>query len=220
MFFVKNKKNKNNKMSVISSYKIVVVGASGVGKTALVQRLTDDVFTGESQTTIGVEFKTYPLSVGEDQVKLNIWDTAGQEKFRSVSKAYFRNACGAILVFAINDHVSFDDLTRWLNDLQGLALPNAQILLVGNKKDLDSQRVVAASEAEAFAIRHGMEYLETSAQDATNVTEAFVRLAGAIHEKVKKGEIVGQFVQSAKPPISLIPQPDGQMQQKPSGGCC
>lgn len=206
-------------MSVVSSYKIVVVGSSGVGKTALVQRLTDNIFTGENQSTIGVEFKTYPVTVGDDQVKLNIWDTAGQEKFRSVSKAYFRSAVGGILVFSINDRESFEELGRWLNDLQSLALPNALILLVGNKSDLASERVIASNEAEAFAIRHNMEYMETSAQDATNVTEAFIRLATGVHEKVKSGEIVGQFIQSTRPPISLIPQPSPQTPQN-NGSCC
>ena len=206
-------------MSVFYSYKIVVVGSSGVGKTALVQRLTDDYFSYDNQPTIGVEFKTFSFgSIGDDQIKLNIWDTAGQEKFRSVSKAYFRNASGAILVFSLNDRSSYDDLSRWLNDLQNLALPNAAILLVGNKLDLADNRTVTVSEGEAFALRHGMEYLETSAQNATNVKECFVRLATQIHQRVKKGEIAGQFTQSATPPISLIPQMVGPPPQKT--GCC
>ena len=204
-------------MAFVSSYKIVVVGASGVGKTALVQRLTEDIFTGKTATTIGVEFKTYPCNVFDDPIKLNIWDTAGQEKFRSVSKAYFRNAVGAILVYSVDSRNSFDELSRWLNDLQSLSLPNAAILLVGNKNDLEN-REVSAAEGQLFATRNGLEFMEASAQSAFHVKEAFIKLAQQIHQKVKSGEIVGQFQTSARPPISLLPQEPTQ--QKESGGCC
>jgi len=203
--------------SVFNAYKIVVVGSSGVGKTALVQRLTDDIFTGDSQSTIGVEFKAFPCRCGDDNVKLNIWDTAGQEKFRSVSKAYFRNAVGAILVFSITDRQSFDDLDHWLNDLQTLCLPNAAILLVGNKIDLVSERVILETEIESFRSRHGMEYFETSALDSKNVSDSFIRLANLIHYRVNKGEIVGTFQTSSKPPISI-----NQVSPPPttSNSCC
>ena len=181
-----------------NTYKIVVVGSSGVGKTALVQRLVEGSFSDESQPTIGVEFKCYPVLVGDEQVKLNIWDTAGQEKFRSVSKAYFRNAVGAVLVFAINNRDSFDELDNWLNDLHTLSAPNASIIVVGNKCDMDNKRVILNSEAISFADRHAIEYLETSALNDTNVTELFVRLANEIHEKVKNGEIQGNFVKTSQ----------------------
>lgn len=190
--------------AISSSYKIVVVGSSGVGKTALVQRLADGSFTGDNQTTIGVEFKTYPCKVGSDNVKLNIWDTAGQEKFRSVSKAYFRNAVGAILVFAFNDHESFDDLDGWMNDLLGLCAPNAVIILVGNKTDLTDTRTVSTSEAQSFADRYKIEFFQTSALTADNVQETFIRMATKVHEKVNLGEISGQFKKQMQPPIMLM----------------
>jgi small GTP-binding protein len=91
-------------------FKVVVVGASGVGKTAIVSQLVNKTFKTESQPTIGVEFKSYSLSSEEENVKLQIWDTAGQERFRSVSKAYFRNALGAVLVFDLTQKNSFDEL--------------------------------------------------------------------------------------------------------------
>ena len=206
-----------NHTNLYNAYKIVVVGSSGVGKTAIVQRLTDNIFTGEGQSTIGVEFKAYNCRIGEDQIKLNIWDTAGQEKFRSVSKAYFRNAVGAILVFSLTDSQSFDELEKWLNDLQTLCTPNSVIILVGNKSDLVDQRTISQKEIESFVLRHSLEYLETSALDSTNISESFLRLANLIHTKVQKGEIIGSFQTSSKPPITLNTQPVIVLPKK---SCC
>ena len=201
---------------MLSTYKVVVVGSSGVGKTAIVQRLVDKSFSDDGQPTIGVEFKCFTTKIGDDSVKLNIWDTAGQEKFRSVSKAYFRNAVGAVLVYSLNDRDSFDDLGRWLNDLQSLAAPNCAIFAVGNKLDLKDQRVILSSEAEAFSERHGLEYFEMSALDSTNVEDTFVSLAKAIHEKVKRGDIKGNF-QLSTPPVLVTTD---KRSAPESGGCC
>ena len=190
-------------MSAQSCYKIVVVGSSGVGKTAMVQRLIDQTFLEETQSTVGVEFKSYNITLDNETIRLNIWDTAGQERFRSVSKAYFRNAVGAILVYSINDNDSFNDLEAWINDLHQLAAQNAAILLVGNKSDLDDRRVTE-SEAQSFADRHGIEYLEASAKTGDNITETFLRLAKNINDKVKKGVITGQFQPPNAPQVNFI----------------
>lgn len=179
---------RNTKECVTNSYKIVIIGSSGVGKTAIVHRLSDDVFEDESQTTVGVEFKTHIIRINNETIKLNIWDTAGQERFRSVSKAYFRNAVGAILVYAINNSNSFYELESWINELFQLSVPNAVVLLVGNKCDLQ-EREISENEAISFANSHGIDYIETSAKDATNIDEAFIRLAHLIYEKVKSGII-------------------------------
>ena len=199
-----------------ATYKIVIIGASGVGKTAIVQRLVDDVFSNDKSSTIGVEFTCYNCEIGGETIKLNIWDTAGQEKFRSVSRAYFRNAVGALLVFSFTDQGSFDELDSWLNDLQVLSVPNAVILLVGNKTDLVDSRRVSSGDAESYAERNGIEFIETSALAASNVTEAFVRLATRIHEKVKKGELQSPTLQT-KTTLSLQ---NGQNNKNASGGSC
>ena len=204
-------------MSLVT-YKIVVVGASGVGKTSMVQRLVDKIYSDDKQPTIGVEFKCFQTTLGEDTVKLNIWDTAGQEKFRSVSKAYFRNAIGALLVFSISDKRSFDELDGWLNDLQSLASPNAAIILVGNKCDLEEKREVSNSDAEVFAQRHGLEFIETSALDTTNIDETFIKLANLIHNKVKKGDIKGNF-KANSPQLILNQQQNGEG-VKQNSNCC
>jgi small GTP-binding protein len=176
-------------MSSEYSFKIVVVGASGVGKTAIVTQLVNQTFKSESQPTIGVEFKSYALPSEEESVKLQIWDTAGQERFRSVSKAYFRNAYGAVLVFDLTNKQSFDELNLWINDLNTLCIPNAYIIMVGNKADLVDDRTVSEGEAQETAKRYNLEYLETSAKTGQSVPEAFIRLGNGILRQVKKGQI-------------------------------
>ncbi|KAH0788109.1 small GTP-binding protein [Histomonas meleagridis] len=170
-------------MATVVSYKFIIIGSSGVGKTAILKRLVEDIFIEESQSTIGVEFDSTILNIDNRRVKLQIWDTAGQERFRSIAKAYYRNAVGVILVFDITDRESFDELTSWLNDIHSLCDPNAVVQLIGNKADLSSRRVVTLSEAEQFASNQKMQYLETSAKTADNVREAFVRVATTILSK-------------------------------------
>jgi small GTP-binding protein len=194
------------------AFKIVIVGASAVGKSSLVQRLVQGTFTEEGTTTCGADFYTYSCPVENDSVRLQIWDTAGQERFRSISKSYFRNAAGAILVYDITSMSSFDELADWLNDLQNLALPNAYILLVGNKADLEAQREVGAHLIRDFSERHRLEPIETSALSGKGVKEAFTRLAFEIFSRVKTNQITPTG--PAKP--FQLPPP----KERTQAGCC
>ena len=170
--------------STAYSFKFIIIGSSGVGKTAILKRLVEDTFSTDSQSTIGVEFDSTMIDVDGQQVKLQIWDTAGQERFRSIAKAYFRNAVGVILVFDITERKTFDDVNMWLNDVHSLCDPTAVVLLIGNKSDLSNHREVTLEEAEQFAQSHQIDYLETSAKDSSNVTKAFVKLTTQIIRKV------------------------------------
>jgi small GTP-binding protein len=199
-----------------NSYKIVVVGASGVGKTAIVNQLVNKTFKEEGQPTIGVEFKSFAIQAEGENVKLQIWDTAGQERFRSVSKAYFRNAVGAVLVFDLTQKPSFDELNTWINDLNALCAPNAYIILVGNKSDLADERAVSAGETQETAKRYNLEYLETSAKDGSNIAEAFTRLAVGIVLKARQGLVT-------QPPAPSNVDPTRQNREAGSSGsgdCC
>ena len=196
------------------TFKIIVVGDSGTGKTSLVERLTNQTFNPDTQPTIGAEFKTYLSLIDGEQIKLNVWDTAGQERYRSVSKSYFRATCGALLVFSIDDAETFHNTERWLDDIQANALPNAAIMLVGNKCDLEDARQVTYSEALSLANRHGIQYIETSAMNDTNVAEAFQRLTRTVNDRTKNGMLKGDF----SAPISVIKPVSNENTKKK--GCC
>jgi small GTP-binding protein len=195
-------------------YKIVVVGMACVGKSSLVQRLVQGTFNEDTTATCGADFYTYSCPVDNDSVRLQIWDTAGQERFRSISKSYFRNAAGAILVYDITSMASFDQLAGWLNDLQSLCLPNAYILLVGNKADLESQREVGAQLIKEFSERHRLEPIETSALSGKGVKEAFTRLALEVYSRVKNNQI------TPSSPVKPFPQPGLSAEDKSAKGCC
>jgi small GTP-binding protein len=127
-------------------------------------RLINDMFKDKIPPTVGVEFKSYPLQANGESVKLQIWDTAGQEQFRSVSKAYFRGAVDALLVFNITQRSSFEELGRWMNDLNSLCAPNTYVILAGSKSDLVNDGIVAETDIREIERRYNIEYIETSAK--------------------------------------------------------
>lgn len=130
------------------------------------------------------------ISVADDtQVKLQIWDTAGQESFRSITRSYYRGAAGALLVYDITRRDTFQHLSRWLEEAKSHAQPNMVILLIGNKNDLEHRRAVTAEEGQEFADANGLLFLETSAKTAFNVEQAFLKTAKSIHEKIQSGDI-------------------------------
>uniref|UniRef100_A0A673A2W8 Ras-related protein Rab-25 n=1 Tax=Sphaeramia orbicularis TaxID=375764 RepID=A0A673A2W8_9TELE len=152
---------------------LVLIGDSGVGKSNLLSRFTRNEFNLESKSTIGVEFATRSIQVEGKTVKAQIWDTAGQERYRAITSAYYRGAVGALLVYDIAKHLTYENAERWLKELQDHADSNIVIMLVGNKSDLRHLRAVPTDEAKAFAEKHGLSFLETSALDSSNVELAF-----------------------------------------------
>jgi small GTP-binding protein len=164
-------------------FKFILIGPTGVGKTAIVRRLVSDVFTDEAQATIGVDFHAVTVNVDGVPVKLQLWDTAGQERFRSVSKSYFRSAIGVYLVFDLSERSTFDELNTWLTDVHNLCDPNAVVTLIGNKSDLLEERSVTAQEAESYAQIRQLSYLETSALGGDNIQEAFRRTADIVYRR-------------------------------------
>merc|ERR1711976_1156470 len=148
-------------------FKVVLIGDSGVGKSNLLSRFTRNEFNLESKSTIGVEFATRSIKVDTKTIKAQIWDTAGQERYRAITSAYYRGAVGALLVYDISKQVTFEDLERWLLELRDHADPNIVIMLVGNKGDLRPLRAVGQADALAFAEKHNLSFIETSALDST-----------------------------------------------------
>uniref|UniRef100_A0A6I8P0V2 RAB11B, member RAS onco family n=1 Tax=Ornithorhynchus anatinus TaxID=9258 RepID=A0A6I8P0V2_ORNAN len=158
---------------MLSSTDIVLIGDSGVGKSNLLSRFTRNEFNLESKSTIGVEFATRSIQVDGKTIKAQIWDTAGQERYRAITSAYYRGAVGALLVYDIAKHLTYENVERWLKELRDHADNNIVIMLVGNKSDLRHLRAVPTDEARAFAEKNNLSFIETSALDSTNVEEAF-----------------------------------------------
>ncbi|KAH0790204.1 small GTP-binding protein [Histomonas meleagridis] len=174
----------------IPTFKFLLIGNSGVGKTSLVTRLCEDKFYREKNPTIGVEFLTKNMKIQDNDVCLQIWDTAGQEKFRAITKSYYRNSVGVLAVFSITDHKSFESMSEWINGAQNLCETNVKILLVGNKVDLKSSRQVTLEEAQDLADSYSIKYIESSAESNTNVTEAFELVAREVYKAYISNEIV------------------------------
>jgi Ras-related protein Rab-18 len=164
---------------ILATLKILIIGQSGVGKSSLLLRFTDDVFDPDQPATIGVDFKVKTLDVEGNLVKLAIWDTAGQERFRTLTPSYYRGAQGAILVYDVSSRQSFERLDPWLQELNNYSTKsNIVKMLVGNK--IDKERVVSREEGLQFARRHAMLFIEASAKSREGVQCAFEELVQKI----------------------------------------
>ncbi|XP_060762403.1 ras-related protein Rab-18-B [Neoarius graeffei] len=165
---------------VLTTLKILIIGESGVGKSSLLLRFTDDTFDPELAATIGVDFKVKTIAVDGNKAKLAIWDTAGQERFRTLTPSYYRGAQGVILVYDVTKRDSFTKLENWLNELETYCTRNDLVkMLVGNKIDKDN-REVDRNEGLKFARKHSMLFIEASAKTRDGVQCAFEELVEKI----------------------------------------
>ena len=176
-------------MSYAYLFKYIIIGDTGVGKSCLLLQFTDKRFQPVHDLTIGVEFGARMISVNDKSIKLQIWDTAGQESFRSITRSYYRGAAGALLVYDITRRDTFKHLGRWLEEARQHSQSNMIIMLIGNKNDLEHRRAVSTEEGKAFADEHGLVFMETSAKTAYNVERAFVSTAEEIHANIESGQI-------------------------------
>ncbi|KAF4386529.1 hypothetical protein G4B88_006785 [Cannabis sativa] len=167
-------------------FKVVLIGDSGVGKSNLLSRFTRNEFSLESKSTIGVEFATRSIQVDDKVVKAQIWDTAGQERYRAITSAYYRGAVGALLVYDVTRHVTFENVERWLKELRDHTDANIVVMLVGNKADLRHLRAISTEDATAFAERENTFFMETSALESLNVENSFTEVLTQIYRVVSK----------------------------------
>jgi small GTP-binding protein len=163
------------------AYKCIIVGNTGVGKSSLMKQFTERVFLSTHRSTIGMDFQARHVLLGDHgSAKLQVWDSSGHEKFRTITSAYYRGCQGVMVVFSVDDAESFLDLDSWLREIRRFADPDVSLLLVGNKTDLSpGLRRVPRADAEAFAKKFNLDYAEASAYESAQVDAAFERLAQA-----------------------------------------
>ena len=163
-------------------FKIVIVGDSGVGKTCILHRFADDTYAESSIPNIGVDFKIKTIVVDGKKIKLQIWDGQGdgQERFRTITSAYYRGADGIICVYDVTNQISFARVKSWMKEIGQYADENVNRILVGNKSDLNTARAVDTEQGKKLADSLEIPFTETSAKNNDNVDEVFIRLATEI----------------------------------------
>jgi small GTP-binding protein len=171
------------------TFKIIVIGDPGVGKSCLTGRATKDIFDPEFTNTIGFEFFNFIVKMDDKTIKLQIWDTCGQEVYKSLISNFYRNSSLALILYAINNKDSFQHAETWLNDLKNQANPNVRVFLVGNKSDLENERVISKEEGERFKEEKKLDrFIETSAKTGENARGALLEAAKLLYKDYLKAK--------------------------------
>ena len=171
------------------SFKIIVIGDSGVGKSCFTNKATKNIFEESYNATIGFEFFSFNIKIHDKIIKLQIWDTCGQELYRSLITNFYRNSSLAIVVYAVNSAQSFENLEIWFRELRTHANPDIKTILIGNKIDLKDEREVTTKQGEDFSkLNHVHKFVEASAKEGINTRNTFVYIAKLLYEEHSKFE--------------------------------
>ncbi|KAH0791578.1 Ras family protein [Histomonas meleagridis] len=192
-------------------HKIVFIGNSAVGKTSIINQYTFGSSSEDHQPTVGIDFFAKQINVDGKQIRLQIWDTAGQEKFKSLIPSYVRTSTVAVYVFDITSRESFEELEKWHKMV--IELANPSVIVVGNKTDLAESRTVSTEEAKKYAESLGAQYIETSARTPSNIQELFLLAA---RQKIPEAEPSPTGEGPNQPQTVEIKK---DQQSAPSGGC-
>lgn len=184
-------------MSAPVSYKVILIGDSGVGKSSLLLRYASDTYVSDFITTIGVEFRLKTLTINGIKVKLCIYDTAGQERFRSITTAYYRKADGIIIVYDVSDVQSFENIEEWIEDIDSYAPPHHVKLIIGNKTDIE-YHAVSTERGKALADKHQALFTEASPKTAVNVNTAFLMMVNELLKRNIESNIIEEPIESTK----------------------
>ena len=167
--------------------KYIIIGDAAVGKSNLLLRYVHGQFKPEYQLTIGVEFGAKNIEISSKLFRIQIWDTAGQEKFRSITRAYYKNSVCALVVYDISSRDSFNNVMSWIEDCKNQSPKTIFMVLVGNKCDLEDKRQVSYEEGKELADKNQLLFFESSAKDGINVDEIFLNSATEIAKKIEQG---------------------------------
>ena len=167
-------------------FKIALIGDSGTGKSSILLRFTENDFRGDTSSTIGVDFKIVSVSLSDGSyAKMQIWDTCGSERFKSLTSSFIKSCPTFLLIFDISKYKSFKNLENWMEIIKENTSPRL-LCLIGNKTDLEETRQVPREEAMRFAIKHNLKYIETSAKTNERIEDVFVYVSQTLHEEVQK----------------------------------
>jgi len=195
---------------------VIILGESGVGKTALLNHYVHNAFVEAHKATIGADFMTKEIRIEDKLITLQMWDTAGQERFKSLGNSFYRGADAAILVYALDDKDTFDKVEEWRKNFINLSNETSEefpILLLGNKSDLDRNRAVSAADGKSYADRNHMIHFETSAKEGTNIETSIERLA----KKACDRNTAPIFSADVIKELAMKNDPEETVQE--SGGC-
>ena len=207
------------------SFKLIVIGDSGVGKSCLTINAVKNNFDEAYNATVGFEFYTFNVKINDKIVKLQIWDTCGQELYRSLITNFYRNSSLAIMVYAINSKVTFENIDMWLRELRTHASPDAKVFLIGNKVDLEQNREVTKEQGEQFCKDYKINvFMEASAKTGLNAQNIFLKAAETLYEdyikyEKKREQAGGKFINNyGNQPLNNTRIDDKPKKQQ--GGCC
>ena len=196
-------------------FKILLIGDFGVGKSCVILRYVEGDFPGNIMSSIGVDFKTKQIEIEDRLIKLQIWDTAGHEKFRTITTSYYKSAQAIIILYDITQKTSFDHIKNWITEIDKFGKQGVLKVIVGNKSDLESNRKISKKDAENLALKYGVKLWEVSAKDNTNIEDMFIDTIRTLLERNLK--IIGDNPgQSIGPNILL----NGGVKSKKKKKCC
>ena len=199
------------------SLKILLIGDTQVGKTSLLLNYTDHIFPEEHIATIGVEYKDKFIIKDNYNIRLQIWDTAGQERFHSITKNIYRNANGVLFVYDITNQESFNNIKNWIKDLQNVG-KDIKGVIIGNKIDLEKNRIITKEDLEEIAKKYEMPFLETSVKNNININEAFELIIDELLKNKDVNQIIEQYSRKTRSDLSISTKKTESKNKK--GGCC
>ena len=207
------------------SFKLIVIGDSGVGKSCLTNNAVKNIFDDSYNATVGFEFFTFNVKINDKIVKLQIWDTCGQELYSSLITHFYRNSSLAVMVYAINNKESFDNIEMWLRGLRTHSNPDAKVFLIGNKIDLENERQITKEQGEQLAKDNKINgFMEASAKTGVNAQQIFIQAATTLYEDYikyqKKAEESGGKVENNYEKQQNNKKRIDNKPRKNQGGCC
>ena len=209
-----------NETKIDISFKVIIIGDCGVGKSSISLKATKNQFLEQYKTTIGFEFFIFNIKINNLNVNLQIWDTCGQETFKSLISNFYKNSSLAIIVYAIDNINSFNNINMWIKDLKQFSNPNIKIILIGNKNDLNDKRVIQFEKGKEFSKDYNFDlFFETSAKNGFNVKNVFIDAAKILYlEYMEYVNIKTNLIKEKK--IVIHKKENGNEDERNKKKCC